>query len=325
MGQNVGNLRHLEADQRVGQWRDSTYGIGGGRIPLDVNTGLVPAALYAISNLSARGLIDAGYKDYVADRAATWENNTLSFFAVSEAVVDTQRSLKSYVDQSGFSGGDGVVHNIADPINYYALAFDGHNNHDVVKVMNTDVCFRLFLINGTDDGQLTDLLNSTANNVLAEFPFGLSTDQGLVISNPAFGGDAVYAANWTTATYHGTVVWSWPMAMLARGLERQLARCAGGELEEPHPRFCADEAVYRNVRGAYNHLWDVIDANTAHLTSELWAWKYIPEQGFEFEDYSLLSNTGKFRFQFADAYTQPRSKKRCYYIFITNDYHRERC
>lgn len=28
------NLQHLESDQEVGQWRDSTYGIGGGRIPL---------------------------------------------------------------------------------------------------------------------------------------------------------------------------------------------------------------------------------------------------------------------------------------------------
>ena len=34
--QIIGNLAHLKADQIVGEWRDSTYGIGGGRVPLDV-------------------------------------------------------------------------------------------------------------------------------------------------------------------------------------------------------------------------------------------------------------------------------------------------
>lgn len=40
-GQTQENLVHLEPRQIVGEWRDSTYGIGGGRIPYDVNTALV--------------------------------------------------------------------------------------------------------------------------------------------------------------------------------------------------------------------------------------------------------------------------------------------
>lgn len=40
-GQTIENLVHLEPRQIVGEWRDSTYGIGGGRIPYDVNTALV--------------------------------------------------------------------------------------------------------------------------------------------------------------------------------------------------------------------------------------------------------------------------------------------
>ncbi|SLM38019.1 hypothetical protein LPUS_08075 [Lasallia pustulata] len=34
-GQKQSNLVHLKSDQIVGQWRDSTYGIGGGRVPFD--------------------------------------------------------------------------------------------------------------------------------------------------------------------------------------------------------------------------------------------------------------------------------------------------
>jgi hypothetical protein len=55
-GQIKANLIHLKEGEIVGQWRDSTYGLGGGRIPYDVNTALVPAALRSIAALSAAGL-----------------------------------------------------------------------------------------------------------------------------------------------------------------------------------------------------------------------------------------------------------------------------
>ena len=40
------------------------------------------------------------------------------------------------------------------------------------------------------------------------------TDVGMLVANPAYGGDTVYAANWTTGAYHGTVVWGWPLVKL---------------------------------------------------------------------------------------------------------------
>jgi hypothetical protein len=46
------NLIHLNDGEQVGQWRDSGNGLGGGRIPYDVNTALVPAGLRAIGALS---------------------------------------------------------------------------------------------------------------------------------------------------------------------------------------------------------------------------------------------------------------------------------
>lgn len=49
------NLIHLNAEQPVGEWRDSNNGLGGGRIPYDVNTALVPAGLRAIAALSRAG------------------------------------------------------------------------------------------------------------------------------------------------------------------------------------------------------------------------------------------------------------------------------
>lgn len=49
------NLIHLNDGESVGQWRDSNTGLGGSRIPYDVNTALVPAALRAIAALAQEG------------------------------------------------------------------------------------------------------------------------------------------------------------------------------------------------------------------------------------------------------------------------------
>jgi hypothetical protein len=53
--QTLDNLIHICEGHIVGQWHDSMYGIGGARIPYDVNTALVPAALRAIARLTRAG------------------------------------------------------------------------------------------------------------------------------------------------------------------------------------------------------------------------------------------------------------------------------
>lgn len=300
--QTTANLRHLLADQAVGQWRDSEFGIGGGRIPMDVNTALVPSALRAIASLSAAGFwkdVHPDWSETAASYAQVWEDHTLPFFQVNETTASAKDLVSSYATSSNLTA-PSHVEDINSTVTYYALALDGGSNQSqVVKVMNTDTCFRLFMLNTTNDDQLTTLLASTADNILQTFPVGLSTDTGLLVANPAYGGDPAYAANFTRSAYHGTVIWGWPMAMMAKGLERQLDRCntpASGRLLERQtnttsPAWCNDEGVYIRVKQAYNHLWDLIEGNEAHLTSELWGWQYVDGQGFEFVDYGVLSAT----------------------------------
>lgn len=84
-GQVKENLIHLKEGQIVGEWRDSTYGIGGGRVPYDVNTALVPAALRAIAKLAGEGYFE-GHPEWnqtAAQYAKVWEDETLGFFEVS--------------------------------------------------------------------------------------------------------------------------------------------------------------------------------------------------------------------------------------------------
>lgn len=294
-GQSEENLVHLKEGEVVGQWRDSTYGIGGGRIPYDVNTALVPAALRSIAALASVGFFPEHpeWSQLAEEYAAVWEDETLAFFKVVVPPDQARELVTDYAMEAGY-GFPSDASSMNSEIVYHGLALDGNNNQPLVQVMNTDDCFRHFLLNTTRQDQLTTYLNSTANNILAPFPIGLSTPVGLLVANPAYGGDPVYAANFTNNAYHGTVVWGWQMAMMAAGLERQLDRCmrdvttATTNSNSSTPSFCADAPVYENVRAAYNHLWNLIEANEERLSSEVWSWLYRDEQGFVFEPLGAL-------------------------------------
>ena len=206
--QTMANLMHLKDGQIVGEWRDSTYGIGGGRIPFDVNTALVPAALRSIATLSSNGILEFN-STLVNEYAQVWEDSTLSLFEVSIPLSNAKSLLENYVNTAGISGLKSQDDTLDSDVNFYALALDGNNNLSKVEVMNTDTCFRLFLLNTTNDSQLTSFLNATANSIRLTFPAGLMTDIGMLVANPGYGNDPIYAQNWTTSAYHGTVVWSW--------------------------------------------------------------------------------------------------------------------
>ncbi|KAI9823074.1 MAG: hypothetical protein M1826_000278 [Phylliscum demangeonii] len=273
--QTKANLFHLKDGQIVGEWRDSTYGIGGGRIPYDVNTALVPAALRSIAALSGAGFF-AEHPSWAADasrHAQVWEDETLKFFEVRIPRAEAQRRVQTYVSRSQF-GGPSHTELIDNDVTFYAVALDGYGNLDQVQVMNSDDCFRHYFLNTTNQPQLTAYVNQTANNIQRTFPAGLMTSVGVVVANPAYGLEEVYARNFTNSAYHGTVVWSWnSLSMMARGLELQLDRCnLSPRAQPPPPAFCTDPVVHPNLQRAYNQLWDVIDANRAHLSSEVWSW-----------------------------------------------------
>jgi hypothetical protein len=137
--QTLENLVHLRDGEIVGEWRDSTYGIGGARIPYDVNTALVPAALRAIGQLTRAGFYPS-YGNWSAltdGYAQIWEDQTLQFFEVTVPQAEAQQRLQQYVQQANFSGPTG---NVTGDVLYYGLGRDGYNNQSTVLVMNSDDC-----------------------------------------------------------------------------------------------------------------------------------------------------------------------------------------
>jgi len=166
-GQKQGNLVHLLADQIVGDWRDSTYGIGGGRIPYDVNTALQPAALRAIAALAAAGFFPEHpeWNQTAAEYAQVWEDQTLHFFEVTVPQAEAKALVTNYTSSAGY-GFPSHSDDITSDIIYHGLSLDGYDNQPIIKVLNSDDSFRLLMLNSTNQTQLTSFINSTANNVL---------------------------------------------------------------------------------------------------------------------------------------------------------------
>jgi hypothetical protein len=277
-GQTRANLIHLKPGHETGAWRDSVYGLGGGRIPFDVNVALAPAALRSIASLAKEfgdSIFDKHAQNWstLADRhAQVWEDKTLDFFRRVVPASTLRQRLETFASTSAWYNGPSHAEAIDSDFVYHALALEGHDGLDVVPVMNSDACVRIFYLNGTNQTRLTEYLNSTALSILRPFPAGLMTPVGLVVANPAISGDEVVNANFSNAAYHGAVIWSWQLVAMARGVEKQLDRC--NLPSTVRPDFCSDEVVYGNLRDAYNTLWDSIEANEAYLSDEVWTWVY---------------------------------------------------
>ncbi|KAF2841875.1 glycogen debranching enzyme [Patellaria atrata CBS 101060] len=284
-GQVESNLIRLHEGVPVGEWRDSNDGLGGARIPYSVNAAMVPAGLQAIAKLTEAGFFPQHpeWRELATQYARIWEDKALDFFKVEIPQQDAKTLVGDYISEVGV-GEMATTQNITTPITFYGLGLGGENTENIVRVMNTDDCFRLYLLNSTNQAQLTTFIDQTATNILLPFPLGLSTPVGLVVANPAYGGEPWYTQTFPNNAYHGTVIWGWQLAMMAAGLERQLSLC---NTSSP-PDFFRNEAVYGKVVKAYNHLWDVLEANEQYLSGELWSWTY-EDGGFRYTPFGTLA------------------------------------
>lgn len=308
LNQSVQNLLHLKQGEIVGEWRDSTYGLANGRVPFDVNCALVPAALRAIARLATiPGIFPdtssnvptlnySAWPSYAEHHAKIWEENTLPFFEVNLTAQTASSRLTQFTSTSSFYNGptynDSLSQYSNSPdgtVTFHALALNGSTElvndtqaySQKIPVLHTDTAYHLFLLNVTANSSrayqqaYTRLINSTSHSILREFPAGLLTPPGLVVANPALSGDPTLIANFTNAAYHGTVIWSWQLALMAEGIHRQLALCSSSANSSSFvPAFCQDRYVHQTLREAYNVLWDNIDDNAAQLQGEVWSWSY---------------------------------------------------
>ncbi|HEB3534398.1 TPA: hypothetical protein RZC51_005977 [Burkholderia cenocepacia] len=255
---SVANLIHLRPGEIVGNWRDSTDGLGGGVYPYDVNAVLVPAALRAANAFLARGLLDP-YLDAqqratlanTANQAVTWETQAPPLFQVSVPAAQAATDVSAYAPSAGVPAG--AAPNA--PLAFYALSLDQQGNP--IPVMNSDGGFALLFGTPPDDQ-----LQRIVSDVTRPFPTGLVTDVGMLIANPAYANASLWP-KFTSSAYHGTVIWSWQQAMWVAGLDRQLAR---------QDLSAATRTLLTQARQT---IWQVISNGRDMRTSEMWTWSYV--------------------------------------------------
>lgn len=249
------NLIALAKGSHVGEWRDSIHGLGGGRIPFDVNASLVPAALAAAARFFEGPLLGPDPEAAARSRrlARVWKNSGRHFH-VSLDEGTARRRVAAHARELGLPPEDALA-SLRGPLDLPALALDGDGRP--LPVMHTDVGFRL-LFNTPSPEELLE----TARLVAAPFPAGLWTPAGVVVANGALLASDAQRALFSPGHYHGCVIWSWQQALLAAGLRRQIRR------DDLPP------AVRSSLRSAEGRLWEAIEAGSEVRTSELWSWAY---------------------------------------------------
>lgn len=257
------NLIALRPGRSTGQWRDSATGLGGGRYPYDVNAILVPAALDAARRLRDSGVLDGFLR--ADDRAAlsgadaaasVWRAAAPPMFTVTVDHRRARDAIGDYADKVGVPAQDALGALGSGPVSFPALALSA-TGVPIPVVHSDDGAELLF------GRPAPDALDRAVATMIRPFPLGLMTGAGLVVANPVFASPALQA-EFTAHDYHGTVVWSWVQAVLARGVARQLARAD------------LPAEVRDHLRAAQRTLWRAIDADAAAgmQSAELWSWQY---------------------------------------------------
>ncbi len=248
------DLIGLHEGESVGEWRDSEAGLGGGRVPFDVNVALMPAALQATAQLYESGLFGERAEEVAEARALAdaWRS-ARPFFTVELDETTARARLEAYCAMEGLPCADARA-SLTGGISFPAIALDGSGAP--LPIQHSDDGFVLLFLEPDPA-----VLEGAADRILRPFPAGLRTPAGIVVANPAFADDPALRARFTRFDYHGTVVWSWQQATLAAGLERQLRRAD------------LPEVTRAKLAEAQRALWRVIEANRELRTSELWGFE----------------------------------------------------
>ncbi len=249
----------LKDGRKVGNWRDSDEGLGRGLYAYDINAVWVPAALASIGRMAPllAGYGTPGERAAIARagaQAAVWQRAAPPLFATQVANAAARDAIARHARAVGVPAAPALDALGDAPLAFNALSLDAHGQP--VPVIHSDDGFALLY---SDPDPVA--LERSVDAIARPYPAGLMTDVGMLVANPALA-DAGTQARFGRTAYHGTVIWSWQQAVLAAGLDRQLAR---------RDLPAATRAKLAALR---QRLWRAITAAEAVRTSELWSWTW---------------------------------------------------
>lgn len=288
------NLARIEPNVPVGDWRDSNAGLGWGVYPMDVSTALQPAALYAIADLAALGVLDSSLEATARGWGGIWEREAPKFFKTSIAPSDVESRLEDYVQRTNLSTallyGNGSLNDTSAPpaetptspsrnVTIYGLSLlaDG----TPVPVMNSDLGFNLLY-----NRNISRDLISAVLDALSPFPRGLLTNVGQLVANPAYDPNRTKIEELGRAAYHGTVSWSWQTSLVALGVRRVVESCRSSSTSDllsaglERPEWCDDQTLFASLLRAQANVGKAVAGSGDEIYSEVWSWTYGPDGKF---------------------------------------------
>ncbi|QRW12614.1 dynein alpha chain, flagellar outer arm [Ceratobasidium sp. AG-Ba] len=263
------NLARIEPGVPVGNWRDSNPGIGWGIYPFDVNTALQPAALHAIADLAALGVLASGLETIAREWGDIWEREAPKFFRSVVGVGDAESRLVNYVQQTNLSTdllyGNGSLNDTSSTLSNITMT-----------PKNVTIYGLSLLENGTS---VRDLISAVLD-ALQPFPRGLLTNIGQLVANPAYDPNVTKTTELSRAAYHGTVSWSWQTSLMALGVRRVVDSC---QRQNPagllaaglqKPEWCGDSELLGALIRAQDNLGKAVAGSGPQVYSEVWSWTY---------------------------------------------------
>ena len=251
----------LKPGERVGNWRDSNDGLGGGRYAYDVNAVLAPAALAAIARLHASELLDpyvdresAALLSQAESVGEAWRRSAPPLFDVTLPSHEARTEVRDYARSIGVPVDTALQSLGSEAIRFRAIALDAQGRP--IPVQHSDEGFALLFLDPAPAE-----VERIARSLTRPFPAGLLTDAGLLVANPAYAPSGLEPL-FERTRYHGAVIWSWQQAMLAAGFERQLARkdltsSARTALTQAQARVTAAINAAKALRGSELWSWSV--------------------------------------------------------------------
>lgn len=297
--ENPRDLIKINEGEHVGDWRDSNAGLGWGKYPGSVNVDFVANAMTAMKNMAKSGIYsqnqlhqiaaDKGLKrlqgalsspEQLDEGVKKW-TDARKHFLVKMPPDKVRAKLKDFIDNApmpraekarvmnteigekttvrDFVEKGKTPENLKDGLEFYALSLD--NDGKPVEVMNSDGGFRLF--NGNPESKEIDRILKT---IELPYPLGLAEKGGLLTASPVFASDKSLRKTLDRNAYHGTLVWSWQMALMEKGLEKQIKRFA----KEP-----GRKKMVKRMYGALSKLKKMEKEAGELINSELWTHKMM--------------------------------------------------
>ncbi|MEQ8170402.1 MAG: hypothetical protein ABRQ38_16065 [Candidatus Eremiobacterota bacterium] len=257
-------LIRIKEGMNAGDWRDSDKGLGGGVYSGNVNIYLVPASLKAIYTILKREyskeLKDIAEKNnltsllhilnsFSGEEKKSREMEKLidcwsqarKHFKVSLSCDEIKKRLKFFIEENNLLSDydrniikelpvtvdckikdfiEGQKPDILkEGMEFYGISLDSECKP--VEVMNSDTGFG-FLLDEMDIKEMEEAVKIAS----LTYPLGLMTAGGLLTANPSVSEDRNLWKSLTVTSYHGTVIWSWQMTMMEKGLLYQAKKTA---------------------------------------------------------------------------------------------------